>query len=79
MGHLAQEHGTRAEKPRADIMSWSDRVTKVIEALEEIKTGDDVKTQIIQLDEQVIKPLYLVRARLSEMRGKPLQRVTEGN
>jgi hypothetical protein len=76
MAHLDRQHAARPEKVRTDILSWSDRVTKVVEALERVKAEDNVKTQIVQLDEQVIKPLYLVRARLTEMRR---QRATEGS
>lgn len=74
--HLDEEHATVRQRTKTDILSWSDRVTKVIEALKAVQASDDVQRQIVHLDEQVIKPLYLVRARLTEMRR---QQATEGS
>jgi hypothetical protein len=66
--HFDRAHAVRVHKPRVEILSWSDRISRVQEALEQIKTTEDPKTQVLLLDERVIKPLHLVRARLTETR-----------
>jgi hypothetical protein len=66
--HFAQAHPVTAQKPNVPILSWKERLGGVLTAIEEILQESDIATQIEKLDAQVIKELYLVRARLSQMK-----------
>jgi hypothetical protein len=63
--HFEQKHSRGPSKPRLDIMSWEHRIDKIIEDLQAIRQSDDVAIQVRSLDENVIVPVYLVRATLA--------------
>jgi hypothetical protein len=76
--HFEKEHPARPRKPKAQILSWSDRIDQIIQSLEKIKASTDTKAMVLDLDENVIKEVYLVRATLAGKLGTPIQRVKEG-
>jgi hypothetical protein len=77
--HFEKIHQSRSRKPKVEIRSWEHRLDNIIQALQEIKDDPDRGVQIERLDEEVIAELYLVRARLAQLKGTPVKRVKEGS
>jgi hypothetical protein len=72
--HFAKQHQQVTQKVRTPVKSWEKRLDEVIRALNEIRDESDRDVQIHKLDNDVLKELYLVRARLAQMkRTKPKQ------
>ena len=72
--HFAQEHQPVVAKPKTAIKSWQNRLDAVIEAMHEIRQESDRAVQVQKLDEDVIKELYLVRARLTQLKRTPTKK-----
>ena len=64
--HVSQMHQRAVNKTATAIKSWRDRLDAVVEAIGEIRQESDIATQIQKPDDEVIKELYLVRARLTQ-------------
>jgi hypothetical protein len=77
--HMEEVHPATIRKVRTAKIAWQDRITNVIDALHKIQVSEDRAAQIEQLDEDVIKELYLVRHRLAQLKGTPVMRVKEGS
>jgi len=78
-GHFEKTHQAQSRKPRVNIASWEHRLDNIVQTLHEIKDEPDQGVQIERLDEEVIQELYLVRARLAQLKGTPVTRVKEGS
>lgn len=76
--HFEKMHQSRSRKPKTEKISWEHRIENVVQALQEIKSLTDRGVQIERLDDEVIQELYLVRARLAQLKGTPVTRVKEG-
>lgn len=76
--HFITEHNVPGVKPRVAILSWRQRLLNVRQAIEEILQESDTNVQIHKMDEDVIKELYLVRARLAQTKRTPALRAKEG-
>ena len=75
--HFNLNHQTPATKARTPIRSWQHRLDQVLVDLGEVKAEEDRGRQIDLIDE-VLQELYLVRARLAQEKGTPVMRVKEG-
>jgi hypothetical protein len=75
--HFAQEHQTSARKPKVPIMAWEHRIQNVLGELAEVLDSQDRNRQIDLLD-NVVQELYLVRAKVAQLKGTPVMRVKEG-
>jgi hypothetical protein len=75
--HFEQEHRTSARKPKIPIMAWEHRVQNVLGELREVLESKDHSRQIDLLD-NVVQELYLVRAKVAQLKGTPVMRVKEG-
>jgi len=69
----AAEH-FRSAHPHPDNVPWQHRINNVIGVLKELHEKPDLD----RLDDEVLQELYLVRARLAQMRAMPVKRVKEG-
>ena len=76
--HFNENHSTPASKPRVPIRSWEHRLDQAMVDLGEIRQEEDPNRQIDLIDE-VLKELYLVRHRLAQLKGTPVKRVKEGS
>lgn len=76
--HVMNDHPSAARKIRAAKISWEHRLANCLVALEKVAVESDRGAQIDQLDE-VLQELYLVRARLAQMKGSPVMKVEEGS
>ena len=76
--HMAQDHQATSRKMRASKISWEHRLANVVKSIQSIAAEPDRGQQIEQLDE-VLQELYLVRARLAQLKGTPVKRVQEGS
>lgn len=75
--HFDQEHQAPASKPKVPKLSWDHRTRNVLADLNSMLEETDPGRQIDIID-GVLKELYLVRARLAQMKGTPVMRVEEG-
>jgi hypothetical protein len=75
--HFDQEHQARAVKPKVPMLSWDQRTRNVLGELNQMVEETDPGRQIDIID-GVLQDLYLVRARLAQMKGTPVMRVKEG-
>jgi hypothetical protein len=75
--HFDQEHPARAVKPKEPMLSWEHRTRNVLGGLSQMMEETDPGRQIEIIDE-VLKDLYLVRANLARLKGTPVKRVKEG-
>lgn len=73
LAHFNQNHQTPATKPKVPMLSWEHRTRNVLSDLSQILDESDRGRQI-QIIDGVLQELYLVRARLGEMK-----RAKEGN
>jgi len=78
LAHFNLNHQTPATKPRVPIRSWEHRLDQVLVDVGEIRREEDRGRQIDLIDE-VLKELYLVRNRLAQLKGTPVKRVKEGS
>lgn len=77
--HFADQHPPVYRRPVDEQVPWEDRLDRVVIVLSEIKDEPDHDTRIDRLDVEVIQELYLVRARLAQVKGKPVKTVKEGS
>jgi|SRR5882672_2738674 len=77
VAHFEAEHPVPSVKPRTGNLSWRKRLEKVSKTIEQILQESDTNVQIQLMDEDVIKELYLVRARLAETKRTPALRAKE--
>jgi hypothetical protein len=75
--HFDREHKTSARKPKVPIMSWEHRLQNVLGELQEVAESGDRGRQIDLID-NVLQELYLVRAKVAQLKGTPVMRVKEG-
>jgi hypothetical protein len=75
--HFDQEHQARATKPKEPMLSWEHRTRNVLGELNQMVEETDPGRQIDIID-GVLKDLYLVRARLAQLKGTPVMQVKEG-
>jgi hypothetical protein len=75
--HFDQQHQARAIKPKVPMLSWEHRTRNVLGDLSSLLEETDPGRQIDLID-GVLQELYLVRARLAQMKGTPVKRVKEG-
>jgi hypothetical protein len=75
--HFDQEHQAPATKPKVPMLSWDHRTRNVLSDLNGMLEETDRGRQIDIID-GVLQELYLVRARLAQMKGTPVKRVKEG-
>lgn len=69
--HFDQQHqAPGTAKPRVPVMSWEHRLRNVRGEIDEILEATDQGRQIAIID-GVLQELYLVRARLAQMKGTP--------
>lgn len=66
--HFADSHPVAATKIRVAKISWQMRLDNVIQAITEIRAEADHAVKVNRLDTEVIQELYLVRAKLAQMR-----------
>lgn len=76
--HFSQHHQRVSRKARTSIKSWQDRLDGVVSAIDEIRQESDIDAQIQNLDQNVIKELYLVRMQIQQSGGKSLQKGKRG-
>lgn len=76
--HMNQDHQATGRKLRTAKISWDHRLANVTKSLVAIANEPDRGKQIEQLDE-VLQELYLVRARLAQLKGTPVKRAQEGS
>lgn len=69
--HFDTQHAGPSLKANTEDLPWRQRLQKVSQAIEEILQESDTNVQISMMDEDVIKELYLVRARLAETKRTP--------
>lgn len=74
--HFATRHQGRSRKPKVDILTWMQRLDNIESAIREVRQGTDIDAQIRSLDQDVIQELYLVRARLAQLRRYAAQKGT---
>lgn len=77
--HFATKHQQVTQKVRTPVKSWEKRLDEVLKALDEIRHESDRDVQIQKLDNDVIKELYLVRARLAQMKRTNPKQKKEGS
>lgn len=65
--HFNQEHQAPATKPKVPMLTWEHRLRNVQTDVAGLLEGTDPGQQIATLD-GVIQELYLVRAKLSQMK-----------
>jgi hypothetical protein len=75
--HFDQEHQAPTVKPKEPMLSWEHRTRNVLGELNGLLEETDPGRQIDIID-GVLKDLYLVRARLAQLKGTPVKRVKEG-
>ena len=75
--HFDQEHMTPVRKPKVPIMSWEHRMQNILGELQEVIDSKDRGRQIDLID-NVLQELYLVRAKVAQLKGTPVMRVQEG-
>jgi hypothetical protein len=75
--HFEQHHRTSVRKPKVPIMSWEHRVSNVLSELREVRESEDRGRQIDLVD-NILQELYLVRQKLAQEKGTPVMRVKEG-
>jgi hypothetical protein len=75
--HFDQEHKTSARKPKVPIMAWEHRLQNVVDELREVSEIEDRGRQIDLID-NVLQELYLVRAKVAQLKGTPVKQVKEG-
>ena len=68
--HFNQEHQSRATKPKVPMLSWQHRLDQVVVDLGEVRTEENRGRQIGIID-GVLQELYLVRARLAQLKSTP--------
>jgi hypothetical protein len=76
--HFDQEHQARTVKPKEPMLSWQHRTRNVMLELGQLLTESDEPSRQIDIIDGVLKDLYLVRAKLAQLKGTPVKRVKEG-
>jgi hypothetical protein len=75
--HFEVEHPGPSIKAKTPILPWRKRLENVTKAIEDILQESDTNVQIQKMDEDVIKELYLVRARLTQTKRTPALQAEE--
>jgi len=76
--HFEQEHMTAARKPKVPIMSWQHRLRNVLSELQEVQESEDRGRQIDLVD-NTLTELYVIRQKLAQEKGTPVRTVKEGS
>jgi hypothetical protein len=76
--HFANKHQRASQKPNVGIKSWQHRLDGIVSAITEIRQESDIDAQIQKLDVNVIQELYIVRARLTQMKRNTASQAKEG-
>jgi hypothetical protein len=66
--HFSSQHQTASAKPKVLVMPWKQRLENIVQAIDEVLQEKDIDAQIQTLDKDVIQELYIVRARLTQLK-----------